>query len=145
VFRRAFEHRRGYDPNYRCCLPWLFGIASNLVRDSRRRSQAYPRQLDDVAATLEVDDFAGSLSSLLDDRQLLREVVVALRRCPEPEVETLLLHVWEHLTYEEIAVALRIPVGTVRSRLNRLRARLERATTRLSAVSEPTLEGTHGN
>ena len=43
---------------------------------------------------------------------------------PEPERDALVLHVWESLSYEEIAAALDVPVGTVRSRLNRARRRL---------------------
>jgi RNA polymerase sigma-70 factor (ECF subfamily) len=39
----------------------------------------------------------------------------------------MLLYAWEELSYEEIAVALRVPVGTVRSRLARARARLRAA------------------
>ena len=38
--------------------------------------------------------------------------------------ETLLLYAWGDLTYEEIAIALGVPVGTVRSRINRVRTRL---------------------
>jgi len=43
---------------------------------------------------------------------------------PAPERDALILHVWEGLAYEEVAAALGVPVGTVRSRLNRARRRL---------------------
>jgi RNA polymerase sigma-70 factor (ECF subfamily) len=43
---------------------------------------------------------------------------------PEPERDALVLHVWEGLSYEEVADALGVPIGTVRSRLNRARGRL---------------------
>ena len=45
-------------------------------------------------------------------------------RLPGPEREVLLLFAWEELSYEQIAAALGVPVGTVRSRLNRGRTRL---------------------
>ena len=43
---------------------------------------------------------------------------------PEPERDALLLHVWEGLSYDDVADALGVPVGTVRSRLHRARRRL---------------------
>ncbi|MGH9214575.1 MAG: sigma-70 family RNA polymerase sigma factor [Acidimicrobiales bacterium] len=46
---------------------------------------------------------------------------------PDAERHTLLLYAWEELSYEEIAAALDVPVGTVRSRLNRARRRLRAA------------------
>ena len=49
------------------------------------------------------------------------DVIAAL---PAGERDALLLFVWEELTYDEIAASLDIPVGTVRSRLNRVRRRL---------------------
>lgn len=43
---------------------------------------------------------------------------------PEVDRDALLLHAWEHLSYEEVAVAMDVPVGTVRSRISRARTRL---------------------
>ncbi len=43
---------------------------------------------------------------------------------PEPERDAVVLHVWEGLSYDDVAEALGVPVGTVRSRLNRARTRL---------------------
>jgi RNA polymerase sigma factor (sigma-70 family) len=50
-------------------------------------------------------------------------VVDALANLPEAEREAVLLYVWEDLSYDEIATAQDVPVGTVRSRLNRARRR----------------------
>ena len=47
-----------------------------------------------------------------------------MAQLPEVERDALLLYVWEELSYEEIATALDVPVGTVRSRLNRARLTL---------------------
>ena len=51
-------------------------------------------------------------------------VLDAIRTLPEAERQVLLLFAWEELSYDEIALALGVPVGTVRSRLSRGRARL---------------------
>ena len=53
-----------------------------------------------------------------------QRVADAVTSLPQPERDALVLHVWEGLSYEEIAVALGVPIGTVRSRLNRARTRL---------------------
>ena len=60
----------------------------------------------------------------LDARRLWPKIADAVAELPEEERDALLLFVWEELSYEEIAVALGVPVGTVRSRLNRARVRL---------------------
>jgi RNA polymerase sigma-70 factor (ECF subfamily) len=52
------------------------------------------------------------------------QVMDAIGTLPEAERQVLLLFAWEELTYDEIAMALGVPVGTVRSRLSRGRARL---------------------
>jgi RNA polymerase sigma-70 factor (ECF subfamily) len=51
-------------------------------------------------------------------------VADAIEALPDGEREALLLFAWEDLSYESVAEALELPVGTVRSRLNRARARL---------------------
>jgi RNA polymerase sigma-70 factor (ECF subfamily) len=67
-----------------------------------------------------------SIDGAVDARRDLDRVGDAIRRLPPDELETLLLFVWEKLSYAEIAESLEIPVGTVRSRLSRVRRRLQR-------------------
>ena len=55
-------------------------------------------------------------------------MAAAVTALPVPERDTLILHVWEGLGYQEIADALGLPIGTVRSRLNRARGRLRELT-----------------
>jgi RNA polymerase sigma factor (sigma-70 family) len=126
VFRRAFERRSLYDTAHDDARPWLFAIALNLVRDTLRsgasRHLAFERlcNLADVAET----DPGEKVTSLLDARRDLAVIAEELRRLPPTEVDPLLLLVWDGLSYAEIAQVLGIPVGTVRSRLNRVRDRL---------------------
>ena len=63
-------------------------------------------------------------SDALDAEELWPRVAEAVAQLPAAERDVLLLYAWEDLGYEEIAAALDIPVGTVRSRLNRARTRL---------------------
>jgi RNA polymerase sigma-70 factor (ECF subfamily) len=64
-------------------------------------------------------------SRRLDAEQEWAALADAIDLLPDAERHTLLLFVWEELSYEDIATALGVPVGTVRSRLNRARRRLE--------------------
>jgi RNA polymerase sigma-70 factor (ECF subfamily) len=113
--------------------PWLYGIAANLVRrrwrDEERMLRAYARTgVDPVLA--EDDDWLGRV----DARSRQRELAAALASLRRRDREILLLHAWAELSDAEIAAALSIPVGTVKSRLHRTRERLRN---RLSAGGQP--------
>jgi RNA polymerase sigma factor (sigma-70 family) len=114
TFARGFEARGRYDAVHDDALPWLLGIASNVLRrhwrTERRRLDAYAR-----AARHERPGAAPDVGG---------DVLRAVARLPRRQREVLLLAAWADLRYEEIARALRVPVGTVRSRLARARSRL---------------------
>jgi RNA polymerase sigma factor (sigma-70 family) len=125
VFRIAFEKRAGYDLDRSSARPWLYGIATNLVAHHRRREARRIHAVARLAAQRGAPlDLADGVSSAADAAQRWPRVARAVTALPEPERDALVLHVWEGLAYEEVAAALGIPVGTVRSRLNRARRRL---------------------
>jgi RNA polymerase sigma factor (sigma-70 family) len=109
TFTRAFAARKRYDPARGEARAWLFGIANNLLRrhyrDEERRLRAFARV--DVAT-----DAASPELTLAD----------ALATLAQEERDVLLLFAWADLRYAEIATALGVPIGTVRSRLHRARA-----------------------
>jgi RNA polymerase sigma-70 factor (ECF subfamily) len=76
-----------------------------------------------MAAADEATDRRASAGAL-DARVLFPRVADAIEALPDGEREALLLFVWEDLSYQSVAEALELPIGTVRSRLNRARARL---------------------
>jgi RNA polymerase sigma factor (sigma-70 family) len=123
AFRVAFDRRRRYDPRCRDARPWLLGIATNLLRDHFRAARREESKLERSAArdtTLHSD---AALDGL--ERQLLGpHLAAALRDIPAADRDALLLMAWADLDYEQIAQALGIPVGTVRSRIYRARQRL---------------------
>lgn len=129
TFTVAFERREVFARGAESARPWLFGIANNLLHN-RRRSD---RRLDETAkalAALSADGEtavvdAGTRSAAFDDAQLAS----ALATLEVSNRDVLLLYAWGELTYEEIAMALAIPVGTVRSRLSRARSQLRAALT----------------
>jgi RNA polymerase sigma-70 factor (ECF subfamily) len=125
VFRVAFEKRATFDTLHASARPWLYGIATNLLarhrRDEARRFRATARL---IARAAPAADPADRVAADLDARRLWPRVAEAVAALPEEARDALLLYVWEELSYEDIAVALGVPVGTVRSRLNRARAQL---------------------
>jgi RNA polymerase sigma factor (sigma-70 family) len=135
VFATAFANRSRYDCRRRDALPWLYGITANVLRAHARSEQ---RQLELLVRTALDPDAAeiepGGLGSALEPA-----LAAGLLRLSIDEREVLLLVAWADLSYEQIGEALAIPVGTVKSRLNRaraaLRVALEQDTSSLEEVS----------
>lgn len=123
VFRAAFEQRHRYDMNRAEALPWLYGISKNMLRRSSREGWRRTRALNRLGSRSVVgaSDDPAELSNSIGRQP---RIAAALGRLSSGERDVVLLHTWEELGYEEIALALQIPVGTVRSRLHRARKRL---------------------
>jgi len=112
-------------------LPWLYGIAANLTRRHIRgvgRSRAGMARLPIPRPE---PDPAEEVAGRLDDERRARRALDMLASLPQRDQDLFVLCVWQGLSYEEAAHALGVPVGTVRSRLSRARARLR------SLIGEP--------
>jgi RNA polymerase sigma-70 factor (ECF subfamily) len=123
TFAQAFDVRGEYDPHRGEVRAWLFGIAVNLLRHHYRKEtrqlRAYARSgLDPVV------DHEGDAEDRLEADAMGPRVAAALAKLNPNDREVLLLYAWAELGYEEIAAALDVPVGTIRSRLSRSRARV---------------------
>jgi RNA polymerase sigma factor (sigma-70 family) len=124
TFAVALRRRAGYDPHRADARPWLFGIAANLLRHHRRTER---RQLVAYARTGADRVSEGGFEAAderVDADAAGPALAGALGALKPWDREVLLLHAWADLTYQEIADALSIPVGTVRSRLARARGRV---------------------
>ncbi|GII65244.1 DNA-directed RNA polymerase sigma-70 factor [Sphaerisporangium krabiense] len=129
VFLAAFRGRARYDPSRPDARPWLYGIATNVVAHHRGAERRRVRAMAKVAGQR-----PGSPADAFDERSVERvaagglrpRLAQALAGLSAKERDLLLLVAWTDLTYEEVARALEIPVGTVRSRLHRVRAKLRR-------------------
>jgi RNA polymerase sigma factor (sigma-70 family) len=104
--------------------PWLFGIATFVVRNRRRAERRHRRALARLPREATSPDFAADVDERLADEARMGTLLERLRMLPAREQDVLALCIWSELTYEEAAVALGIPLGTVRSRLSRARSRL---------------------
>ncbi|MEV7621062.1 RNA polymerase sigma factor [Microbacterium sp. NPDC089321] len=129
TFLVAFRRRAAFDTSWESSLPWLLGIASRLVRKQRAAEARQWRSLNAVAGWEQHVQFgeAEAAGERVDAAVEARALGGRIAALSAADRETLLLYAWADLTYEEIAVALRIPVGTVRSRLNRVRRKLDPA------------------
>ena len=128
TFLAAFRKRARYDPDAgRGARPWLYGIAANLIgkhaRSEIRMLRAYARTGADPVLTPQ-ETAADDALSRVDSAAAHRDLARALATLAKGDREVLLMIAWADLSYAETAAALGIPVGTVRSRLNRARTRI---------------------
>ncbi|MFB9787510.1 RNA polymerase sigma factor [Microbacterium testaceum] len=106
---------------------WLLGIATTLMRRHvREEAKAWKGMLASDLAQIDVDQF-DEADSRLDATGAVRKLGKALARLPSGDRDALLLHTFADLDYLGISRALSIPIGTVRSRLNRARRKLQQA------------------
>lgn len=128
VFATAFARRRSYDPGKAGVRPWLYGIAQNVVRSHRRTERrqlaAYARLGADPVGDPNAAVALEAADDRLDAERAGPRLAEALLKLGTKDRETLLLFAWSGMTYEEVAAAAGVPVGTVRSRLSRARATL---------------------
>jgi RNA polymerase sigma factor (sigma-70 family) len=134
TFLTAYEYRHRYDGARGDALPWLYGIATNLLRRHRREEVRSYRLL----ARTGVDPLSGADAAAgheqrsderTDARARARRIAGALSALPTRQRDVLLLYAVGELEYSEIAAALNIPLGSVQSALHRARAKLRAALT----------------
>ncbi|MFD8235174.1 RNA polymerase sigma factor [Streptomyces sp. NPDC059696] len=127
TFMEAWRRRASVEAEGGSLRPWLLGIATNVARSHHRSNRRYRNAASAAAAAEErVEDHAEETAGRLDDRRRINATLAALSLLKRPEREVLTLCLWEGMEYAEAARALGIPVGTVRSRLSRARAKLRK-------------------
>ncbi len=120
--------------------PWLYGIAANLMRhhwrSERRMLRAYARTgADPVVA----DDVS---LDRLDGQSARTALAAALANLRRQERDVLLLSAWAEFTETEIAEALALPLGTVKSRLSRAREHMRNGLAATGQVKAETVMAT---
>lgn len=123
VFLEAWRRRDKQLPPGKV-LPWLYGIATNVVRNRRRSERRFRAALAHLPAARSTSDFEHESDGRLDDERRMTQALELLAQLPPREQDVFVLCAWSGLTYADAALALGIPVGTVRSRLSRARSHL---------------------
>jgi RNA polymerase sigma-70 factor (ECF subfamily) len=121
VFLQAWRHR-GTRLERESALAWLLGVAVNILRDHHRSLRRFRRALERVPPPIDAPDFADDVAGRIDDERAMRELLAIVAQLPSRDQDVLLC-AWSGLSYEEIGTTLDVPVGTVRSRLSRAKAR----------------------
>ncbi|MBD0708252.1 RNA polymerase subunit sigma [Streptomyces sp. CBMA291] len=128
TYLEAWRLRHKVDPEGGSLRPWLLGVATNVARNHCRGNRRYRAAALAYAMAgppeASVPDHAPEVAGRLDDRNRIAATLRALGALRRTEREILVLCLWEGLAYTEAAEALGLPVGTVRSRLSRARAKL---------------------
>ncbi|MEU8819121.1 RNA polymerase sigma factor [Actinoplanes sp. NPDC048796] len=127
TFLTAFRRRDRFKPDHRDARPWLYGIATNLVAQHRRDEVRELRLHRAVTPETSAGCHAEQVATDVTAAALRETLTAALAGLADGDRDVFLLIVQEELTYEQVAAALEIPVGTVRSRLHRARGQLRAA------------------
>ncbi|MFF4632778.1 RNA polymerase sigma factor [Streptomyces griseorubiginosus] len=128
TFLTAFRIRARFDPARAGVRPWLYGIAAKQIGRQRREEVRALKLLARTGHDPVADSWTDSADDRLAAEATARPLARALAHLSAGDRHVLLLFAWADFSYQEIAEALGIPVGTVRSRLNRARRKLRSAT-----------------
>ncbi|MBB5627267.1 RNA polymerase sigma factor [Sphaerisporangium krabiense] len=127
TFLAAFRRRDRYDLSRPDARPWLFGIVSKLISRHHRSEAARYRALTRAPIDDVTDGPADRVAEGVTATASRPLLAAALARLSQGDRDVLLLIAWGDLSYDEVSQALGIPVGTVRSRLNRARRKVREA------------------
>jgi RNA polymerase sigma-70 factor (ECF subfamily) len=141
TFLVAFRRRGAYDAARPDARPWLYGIATNLIRRHRRAEVRALRALARGGADPVTEPFTDAVEDRVHAGARSQALAGAIAALPAAQREVLLLVTWAELTYDEVAEALGVPSGTVRSRMNRIRRKLRDA---LGDAADPHREAHDG-
>lgn len=145
VFLIAFRRRASFDHSVDSARPWLLGIATRVIHRHRASEARHLRNVLAQQPEGHIPDGADGSADRLDAAAALRELAPRVAALAKRDRDTLFLYAWGDLSYEETARALSVPVGTVKSRLNRVRRLLAPAHTAspgtVSSTSTEVIDG----
>jgi RNA polymerase sigma-70 factor (ECF subfamily) len=126
TFLRVYAHRRRYQGG-RPFRPWLYRIAANLASDRNRKRRRRPTVALEARPGHAARDVANGHSGPAEraaEREMADALAAAVASLPEKHRAVFLMARYQGMPYADIATALRIPVGTVKSRMNHAVKRL---------------------
>jgi RNA polymerase sigma-70 factor, ECF subfamily len=138
TFLRVYQHRDSFDFRH-CFSTWLYTIALNLARNELRKRKRFK--------FFDIFDLQGKEAEIAVEMELPsnlpQAIEKALETLPEKYKTAFVLRDIQELPYEEVAQIMNIPLGTVKSRVNRARAilkeKLKPRMEEINALSKGTL------
>ncbi|HET9741759.1 MAG TPA: sigma-70 family RNA polymerase sigma factor [Terriglobales bacterium] len=140
VFIRLYRTMSSYEPDKGSFTTWLTTLTRNMLVDHFRRTRqermtdsidAAPAADEDAPTLAErLEDHAPSAQSVLSSKETQKMVQQALQKVSPDLREAVILRDLQDMDYKEIAATLKVPEGTVKSRINRGRAELARLLSR---------------
>jgi len=124
LFVVALERRSSFAADAGSARPWLYGIASNLLHRHRRDEVRFLRALARIGDEPPTASFDECVEARVDSGAQSWGLAAALAALSSGDRDVLLLVAWGELAQAEVAAALGIPPGTVKSRLHRARRQL---------------------
>jgi RNA polymerase sigma-70 factor (ECF subfamily) len=124
VFLHAWRRRAEVVLVHDSALPWLLRTADYTIRNERRRQRFRRLNLNHQPPSPDEPDHADQVAARLDDERQARELRQLLSKLPRQEQQIVELCFWTGLDAQSAAVALDVPLGTVKSRLARARKHL---------------------
>jgi RNA polymerase sigma factor (sigma-70 family) len=124
VFLEAWRRRHEVRFHGESVRPWLFGVATNVVRNHQRSLRRYRAVLARLPRSKPEPDFADEVGERIDTEADVRAIADVVACLPRQEQEVFALCAWQGLSASEVATALRLPEATVRTRLFRARRRI---------------------
>lgn len=130
TFLRAYRSLDGFkgDSSF---STWLYRIETNCFLDMRKRASVRPSvslddelQVNDGHLPIQIVDECESAHERVEKGERLSVIEAAMKRLPDHQRSILVMYHAQSMSYEDIADALRLPIGTVKSRLNRARLSL---------------------
>ncbi len=117
---------------------WMFRITTNVFLDDRKRAKAHPQtsldeqmELDETSVARQIEDPSPTPDALTEEKERAQILSDAVQTLPEYQRAMVVLYHTEQKSYEEIAEMMQLPIGTVKSRLNRARLALKEKLTPL--------------
>ena len=137
VFVRVYRSLEQYNPKQGDLQNWLMRLARNLIIDDYRKRQRAPQ--DEIADDLEDHKYhlrsaGNSVQREMERRELGAQVQAGIDRLSTDLRTCVILRDIEELSYQEIMDLLKIPEGTVKSRINRGRIELAKILRRMRVV-----------